>query len=219
MLVNTGAEILRERGLISTVAWAVDSERSFAMEGSILSSGTVVEWLKSVGLWSDNVGEETSLHFVPAFFGLGSPYWDPYARGLILGITPYTSREHITRAALESIAFMVADILHMISKHVSMPFIRADGGMSANEFLMQFQSDILGIPVQVPEFGELTALGAAMLSAVGAGERDMEEIRDVVRYDREYIPEKPAVWRERRMERWHEAVRRSMGWGGASWEN
>jgi len=219
ILVNTGTRIIEERGLLSTVAWSIDSRRTYALEGSILSSGTVVEWLKSMGLWVDTVGEETSLYFVPAFFGLGSPYWDPYARGTILGLSAYTNKEHITRAALESIGFMVRDILEIVSSHVPLTSIKVDGGMTRNSFLMQFQADILGVPVSVPKFGELTAMGAALLAALAQGGVSMSEIRHVVEYPEVHVPEKSERWRKNKYEKWHEAVRRSMDWASATWEN
>ncbi len=219
ILVNTGQEIMKERGLVSTVAWALDSDRTFAVEGSILSSGLIIEWLKSMGLWSESVGDETSLYFVPAFLGLGSPYWDPYARGMLIGITPYTNREHITRATLESIGYMVRDILELVLKHVELSFIRVDGGMTRNDFLMQFQADILGISVQVPEFAELTALGAGILAAMGDGKYSLSDTKDIVNYDQEFMPEKSEKWRENRYEKWRRAVQRSMGWATDSWEN
>ncbi len=210
LLANTGSELVYEKGLISTVAWSWNKERTFAIEGSILSSGTMVEWLKSMGLWSDEIGDETSLYIVPAFSGLGSPYWDPKARGAILGITPYTEKKHITRAALEAVAYMVRDTVELIKKRVEIQNLRVDGGMSKNQFLMQFQADILNAPVKVSTVSEMTARGAALAAAVGMGELKIGEV-NAPNYD-EYFPKKSEKWRDKRYRRWKEAVRRSMGW-------
>ncbi len=213
MLVNTGKKNHMEKGLLSTVAWGIDGERTYALEGSILSSGSVVEWLKGMGLWSEDVGDETSLYFVPAFAGLGSPYWDPYARGTILGITSYTKKENITRAALESIGYMVRDIAELMKKWVKIKKIMADGGMSNNDFLMQFQADILNVPVFVPDITEMTARGAAMLSAIGIGDMKVNDIQPPEE-GKLFEPEMSEEKRKNKYEKWKDAIRRSMGWYG-----
>ena len=213
MMVNTGKNNRMEKGLLSTVAWSIGRKRTYALEGSILSSGSVVEWLKGMGLWSEDVGDETSLYFVPAFAGLGSPYWDPYARGTILGITSYTKKENITRAALESIGYMVRDIAELMKKWVKIKKIMADGGMSNNDFLMQFQADILNVPVFVLAIKEMTARGAAMLSAIGIGDINLNDIQPPEE-GKLFEPEMSEEKRKNKYEKWKEAVRRSMGWYG-----
>ena len=211
MLVNTGKKNHVEKGLLSTVAWSINAQRDYALEGSILSSGSVIEWLKNMEIWTEKVGDETSLYFVPAFNGLGSPYWDPYARGTLLGISAYTKKENITRAALESIAFMVRDISEIMKKHVNISKIMADGGMSQNDFLMQFQADILNVPVVVPFTFDMTARGAAILSALGRGDIKINEVC-VPKTGKIFNPTKDEKWRKKRYKRWKEAVKRSMKW-------
>jgi len=210
MLKNTGTELERRDGLISTVAWDMGG-RYFALEGSILASGTVIEWLKAMGLWGETVGEETTLFFVPAFSGLGSPYWDASARGTILGITSYTRPEHIRRAALESIAYMVRDVIekmHIADNHE----IRADGGMTKNRFLMQFQANILARRVAVSHFENLTARGAALAAAIGLGELIIDNL-PIYENIAIYEPNASEMWREARYAMWQDAVERSRGWG------
>ena len=211
VLANTGKDIYREPGVFPTVAWSISSGITYAMEGGIFSSGNVVNWLKKIGLWSEEIPGESSLYFVPAFTGLGAPYWDQFARGLIIGVTPNTKSGDITRAALESIAYMARDILETITKRVHFNTIKVDGGMTANEFLMKFQSDILGLPVMVSEYEDITALGAAMIASMGAGIKEMDELHNIVNYIT-YEPEQSDSWRNSRYELWKKAVRRSMRW-------
>ena len=209
ILKNTGAELEQRDGLVSTVAWAM-RDRYFAWEGSILSSGTVIEWLKTIGLWGETVGEETDLFFVPAFSGLGSPYWDASARGTILGITAYTRTEHIRRAALESIAYMVRDIIEKM--RIDNIFeIQADGGMTNNRFLMQFQADILAKQIAVSPFENLTARGAAFAAAIGLGELSIDSL-PVPQNLAIYEPNASEEWRDARYAMWRKAVERSRGW-------
>ncbi len=209
LLLNTGNSIEIKKGILTTVAWSINGTTNYALEGSILSSGSVVEWLKSIGLWSDISEEENSVYFVPAFSGLGSPYWDPLARGAIFGITQKTKKIDITRAALESIGYMVRDIIEEMGKEIRI--IMADGGMTENDFLMQFQADITGIPVRVPDMKDMTARGAAILSAIGKGNITIKDIKPPEKY-REYRPMKDHTWREKRYKKWKDAVRRSMRW-------
>ncbi len=209
LLENTGEEPLKNKGLLTTVAWSI-KKRTFAQEGSILSSGTVVEWLKENGLWSEDIGDETELYFVPAFSGLGSPYWDPDARGMLIGITPYTKKEHIARAAMESIGYMVRDVVEMMDIN-RIGNIHADGGMTKNRFLMQFQADIIGKKIIVPRIKEMTVRGAAIIGAIGNNKIDVKDVPKVREFEA-FSPVKDKAWRKSRYNLWKEAVRRSMGW-------
>ncbi len=211
ILTNTGTEIVKENGLLSTVAWAIDGHREFALEGSILNAGSAVDFLKNMGLWSDIVAEESSVFFVPALSGLGAPYWDPNARALIIGLTRYTKKEHLSRAALEAVAYMVKDVLDVVENNVSFDEIKADGGMTSNEFLMQFQADILQKKVVVSG-NNTTGFGAALMAAYAAGNLSKEDLMNIPIEYRIYIPQKPESWAKKRYDAWRAAVKRAMNW-------
>lgn len=193
MLMNTGAEpVISKNRLLTTIAWQLGDVTTYALEGSVFIGGAVVQWLRDgLGLIerSKDVEElagevETSdgVYFVPAFTGLGAPHWDPFARGLIYGLTRGSTAAHIARAALEGIAFQVADVLGAMERDTGYPVeeLRVDGGAAANEMLMQFQADVLGVPVVRPEHLETTALGAAYFAGLGIG--FWEDVDDVAQH-------------------------------------
>jgi glycerol kinase len=182
VLVNTGGEARASRsGLLSTIAWGIDGKVEYALEGSIFVTGAAVQWLRDgLGLIRDaseteaiarEARDNAGVYFVPAFVGLGAPYWDPYARGTLVGVTRGTTRAHLVRAALEAIAYQSRDVVECIERdaEVRVPELRADGGATANRFLMQFQADILGRPVLRAAVAETTALGAAFLAGLATG--------------------------------------------------
>jgi len=224
ILMNTGEKpYFSNSGLLTTIAWGLDNEVEYALEGSIFIAGAAVQWLRD-NLKLINHASETEdlalsvedsgdLYFVPAMVGLGAPYWDMYARGLLIGITRGTTREHIVRAVLESIAYQTRDVLEVMSKEsgIKMETLRVDGGASNNNFLMQFQADILGVPVERPTVTETTALGAAYLAGLAVKFWDnKEEIK--WNLDRRFKPSISLEKREKLYSRWKKAVERSMRW-------
>jgi glycerol kinase len=182
MLLNTGARAVPSRhGLLTTRCAQRGSKPQYALEGSVFIAGAVVQWLRDglgiirasneIEALAASVQDAGGVYLVPAFSGLGAPHWDPYARGTMLGLTRGTTRAHIARAALEAIAFQSAEVLHAMQKDASMRLkeLRVDGGAAANDMLMQFQADILGVPVVRPKVLETTALGAAYLAGLATG--------------------------------------------------
>jgi len=226
MLMNTGDKpIYSEHGLLTTVAWGFRKKITFALDGGIYIAGAAVQWLrdklKIIGSSAETeglaleAGDNGGVYFVPAFVGLAAPHWDQYARGTIAGITGGATREQIVRATLESVAYQVKDNLEVMNKDSRIPveIMRVDGGMVANKFLMQFQADILGIPVDVPIFTETTALGAAYLAAYGAGEfSSLEDFKAHWQLAIRYEPNMSADQREDLLHNWHRAVERSKNW-------
>ena len=227
MLMNTGmTPVFSADGLLSSAAWKLGGKPlTYALDGGIYIAGAVVQWLRDklkiinnaseTGALAEAVPDTGGVYFVPAFAGLAAPHWDQYARGTIVGITGGTSREHLIRAALESIAYQVRDNLSVMRLDSGMPvdIMRVDGGAAANDFLMQFQADILGIPVDVPAVTETSALGAAYLAAFGIGDFTAES--DIVPFRRTKKVFLPAMSEDRRMEllhHWHRAVERSKHW-------
>jgi len=226
MLMNTGDKIVDSRnGLLTTVAWGLNGKTSFALDGGVYITGAAVQWLRD-GIKIINSAAETEelaksvpdtggLYFVPAFVGLAAPYWDQYARGMMIGITGSTTRAHIVRATLESIAYQVKENLDVMRKDsgIDIQVMRVDGGAVANEFLMQFQADILGIPVDVPVITETTALGAAYLAALAVGEfESLEEIAKKWKLWKRYEPKMSEDERNTLMENWRAAVERARNW-------
>lgn len=225
VLVNTGTTFPEPvPGLLSTVAWAVGGRTTYALEASIFVTGAAVQWLRD-GLGIIESAEETAelaasvdgnggVYFVPALTGLGSPWWDPWARGTIVGLTRGSGRAELARAALEAIAYQTADAVSAIegSSAVRLPELRADGGAVANGWLMQFQADILGVPVVVPEVAETTALGAALMAAVGAGVITEDRVPSLWRERARYEPSMAKGEREELLGNWHRAVERSRAW-------
>jgi len=222
MLMNTGTRrVPSANGLLTTVAWSVGGRTSYALEGSVFTAGATIQWLRDeLGLLSrasDSeamaraVPDTNGCYVVPAFTGLGAPYWDQYARGAILGLTRGVGRNHIVRAALESLAYQTADVLDAMRKDagIALNALRVDGGASANDFLMQFQSDMIGVPVERPACIETTALGAACLAGLSAGLwSGLDELKTDVGGMRRFEPSLPDEAREAALSGWHGAVDR-----------
>ena len=226
LLMNTGDKLFRSRnGLITTIASGVDGRIRYALEGSVFVGGAVVQWLRDelhliteasdTEYFARKVPDSAGVYLVPAFTGLGAPYWDMYARGVMVGLTRGAGRNHIIRAALESIAYQTADVLQAMERDAGLPLreLRVDGGASANNFLMQFQADIIGRTLRRPMIRETTALGAAYLAGLATGVwRDLDDIRSQWTLDRLYEPEMSETDRTRLRAGWHKAVERARGW-------
>jgi len=235
LLLNTGATpVASEAGLLTTVAWSFPSAAgrppavAYALEGAVFVAGAAVQWLRD-GLGLIRTAAETEplarsvpdtggVYLVPAFVGLGAPYWDMYARGTLVGLTRGTSRAHLARATLESIAYQTRDVLEVMSREAGrLPAeLRVDGGATENDFLCQFQADILGVPILRPRVRETTGLGAAYLAGLGIGLwRGPEALRDLWQLDRRFEPSMPADRREALYADWRRAVERARGWARA----
>ena len=226
LLMNTGYEpIFSTKGLLTTIAASADGKVRYALEGSVFTGGAVVQWLRdelnlltSAGQSEQcamSVKDNAGVYFVPAFSGLGAPWWDMLARGTMFGITRSANRNHIVRAALESIAYQTKDVLDAMQADTGIVLeeLKADGGASANNFLMQFQADILNKNVICPDMPEATALGAAYLAGLATGEwKDIEEIRDIHTRERWFGPRMGKKHREELLRNWAKAVERSLGW-------
>ncbi len=225
MLLHTGGEMVQSsHGLVSTPCAHLKA-KEFALEGSVFVAGAVVQWLRDglgffkssseIEALANSVLDSGDVYIVPAFTGLGAPHWDPEARGSISGLTRGTTRAHIARAALESIAFQSADILEAMQKDSGkvLKELRVDGGATANDLLMQFQADLLGVPVVRPKVLETTALGAAYLAGLTVNLwKSREEIAAQWQVEKRFEPRMEGKQREERMQRWREAVRRSLKW-------
>jgi glycerol kinase len=206
------------RGLIGTIAWGVGRSSTYALEASIFTTGAAVQWLRDALGMIDSAAQTESLagglddnagvYFVPALTGLGSPHWDPYARGTIVGLTPGAGREHLARATLEAIAYQTVDAVRAMEAASAQPLseLRADGGASSNAWLMQFQADVLGVPVVVPEISETTALGAAYLAGVGVGAWTLDEVSRSWRERTRYEPRMGEQQRAALLDGWGRAV-------------
>jgi glycerol kinase len=226
LLLNTGnSPVASENQLLTTIGWGIDERVVYCLEGSVFVAGAVVQWLRDgLGLiersadveqLAAQVTDSGGVYLVPAFVGLGAPYWDPYARGTILGITRGTSAGHLARAALESIAFQTCDLIEAMQEdaRLTLECLRVDGGASTNDLLMQFQADILGAKVHRPVVSETTALGAAYLAGLAVGYwDDVEDVRRHWILDQEFTPRLPADERAARYHRWRRAVDRSLEW-------
>jgi glycerol kinase len=225
VLLNTGADAPEpQEGLLTTVAWGLGGEVAYALEAAVFVTGAAVQWLRD-GLRIITRAAETEdlaaslesnddIYFVPALTGLGSPHWDPYARGTIVGLTRGATRAHLARAALEAIAYQTVDAVRAQEAAAGerIPSLKADGGAVANKWLMQFQADVLGVPVIVPEVAETTALGAAYLAGIATGQWTVDEVREMWREAAAYEPAMPESERDELMGRWREAVARARGW-------
>jgi len=226
MLMHTGTRPIASRNnLLTTVAWKLGGRTEYALEGSIFIAGAVVQWLRDglgliaassdVEALASQVRDTGGVYFVPAFAGLGAPHWDQYARGLVVGLTRGTTRAHLARAALEGIAFQVADVLRAMERDakIRLKELRVDGGASANNLLMQFQADLLGVPVVRPTVAETTALGAAYLAGLGVGFwKDRDDIAAHWQVDRRFVPAMRPAARAQLTGRWHRALERARGW-------
>ena len=226
LLMNTGDTPCESRnGLLTTIAVGLNGKVEYALEGSVFVGGAVIQWLRDemrfftdsrdAEYYAQKVDSNGGVYLVPAFTGLGAPYWDMYARGAILGITRGTKREHIIRAAQESIAYQVADLVQAMEADTGMPlnWLKADGGASRDRFLMQFQADILAKEVRRPAIRETTALGAAYLAGLATGVwKDREEIKRLWMCETTFAPDMEQARREKLVSDWHKAVGRSRGW-------
>ncbi|MVN86400.1 glycerol kinase GlpK [Deinococcus sp. HMF7620] len=226
MLMNTADEVVTSQNrLLSTVAWQRGEARTYALEGSVFVAGAVVQWLRDgLGLIRDaaevealatSVPDSGGVFFVPAFVGLGAPYWDPYARGTVVGLTRGSTKAHLARAALDSVAFQAADLLDAMERDsgVRLSDLRVDGGASRNNLLMQVQADLLGVTVTRPKVTETTALGAAFLAGLAVGYwQDEAELEALWQVDCQFEPGLDPAEREQRLVRWRRAVERSRAW-------
>ena len=228
MLMNTGEKPVKSKqGLLTTIAWGLDGKVEYALEGSVFIAGAAIQWLRD-GLkmvdsapdseyFAGKVEDTDGVYVVPAFAGLGAPYWDMYARGAMFGLTRGTTKEHIIRATLDSLAYQTKDVLDAMQKDskIQLNALRVDGGACANNLLMQFQSDILGTDVQRPEVIETTALGAAYLAGIAVGFYNKGQISQNWMIDRSFEPNMSTTERKKRYKGWQKAVDRTMKWEDA----
>ena len=226
MLMQTGtSKVTSENGLLTTIAWEIDGKVEYALEGSVFIGGALIQWLRDeMNLIDDSedseyhankVNDNGGVYVVPAFAGLGAPYWDMYARGTIVGLTRGTGKNHIIRASLESIAYQSMDVLDLMQTESGvMPrSIKVDGGATGNSFLMQFQSDISGLDVYKPKIAETTALGAAFMAGLAVSFwKSKDELQSIWKLDRSFTPQMKSNERERNFKGWKRAVERSRRW-------
>jgi glycerol kinase len=225
MLMNTGeTPVKSKQGLLTTIAWGLDGKVEYALEGSVFIAGAAIQWLRD-GLkmidespdseyYAMKVEDTDGVYVVPAFAGLGAPYWDMYARGAMFGLTRGTSKHHIIRATLESLAYQTKDVLDAMQKDskITLNALRVDGGACANDLLMQFQSDILGTDVQRPEVIETTALGAAYLAGIAVGFYKKDQISKNWAIDRTFSSNMASGDSKKLYKGWQKAVERTMKW-------
>ena len=226
LLMNTGEKPFPSTaGLLTTVGWRIGGQTTYCLEGAVFVAGAVVQWLRDglraiassseVETLMSRVPDSGGVYFVPAFVGLGAPHWDPYARGLVIGITRGTTIEHIARAAVDSMAYQTRDVLDLMQREcgVSLSSLKVDGGATVNSTLLQFQADLLRVPVQRPIVGETTALGAAYLAGLAVKYwRDLDDVRRNWALDREFTPAMDDRRRDSLYQGWRKAVERSLGW-------
>ncbi|MBQ5502459.1 MAG: glycerol kinase GlpK, partial [Selenomonas sp.] len=226
MLMNTGTEIHKSKnGLVTTIAWGLDGQVEYALEGSIFVAGSAIQWLRDGVRMVDSapdcewmakkVEDNGGVYVVPAFVGLGAPYWDMNARGAILGITRGTTKAHIVRATLESLAYQTRDVLEAMEADSGekLSALKVDGGAVSNNLLMQFQADILDVPVDRPQITETTALGAAYLAGLAVGVwTSKEELRNSWKLDYRFEPHMAKTEADRLYKGWRKAVKHSMHW-------
>ena len=226
LLMNTGEQLCRsENGLLTTIAIGLGGKVQYALEGSVFVGGAVIQWVRDelrfisesrdAEYYASKVPDTGGVYLVPAFTGLGAPYWDMYARGALVGLTRGTNRDHIIRAAQESIAYQSWDLVDAMEKDTGIPLsvLNADGGASRDKFLMQFQADILNKPVRRPVIRETTALGAALLAGLAAGVwSSQEEVKSRMKTDSLYEPAMDQDKRQKLLRGWHKAVGRSLDW-------
>ena len=226
VLMNTGQEMIRSKnGLLTTIAWGIDGKVSYALEGSVFIAGAAIQWLRDElrlvydspqsEYYANKIEDTDGVVVVPAFTGLGAPYWDMYARGGIFGLTRGTKREHMVRATLESLAYQSKDVIEAMQEDAKIPlaYLRVDGGASANNFLMQFQADMLNTEVHRPRTLETTSLGAAYLAGLAVGYwKDLDEISEDFSIDRTFKPQMSQEKRDKNYKYWKKAIERSMDW-------
>lgn len=225
MLMNTGDKMYKsQHGLLTTIAWGVDDKVEYALEGSIFVAGAAIQWLrdglrlldtaKDSEYYGGKVDGTDGVYVVPAFVGLGAPYWDMKARGAIFGLTRGTDKSHLIRATLESMAYQTKDVLSAMEKDskITLQALKVDGGAVANNLLMQFQADILDVPVERPKVAETTALGAAYLAGLAVGVWKKEELSMTWQLDKRFEPSMTEEKREKLYKGWQKAVKRSMDW-------
>ncbi len=226
LLMNVGEKIVKSKnGLLTTIAWGLDGKVVYALEGSIFIAGAAIQWLRdelkilydaSLSEQYANLVDDTGgVYIVPAFTGLGAPYWDMNARGAIFGITRGTKREHLIRATLESIAFQCVDVFNSIKEDskIEIKKLKVDGGASANVFLLQFQSDMLRAEVIRPEVLETTAIGSAFLAGLAVGFwKDIDEIKNIWKLDKSFSPTMDTEKRNKKLNGWKKAVQRTLNW-------
>ncbi len=223
--MNTGNRpVYSKGGLLTTVAWRINGKIEYALEGSVFNAGSVIQWLRdNLGFMENSEDSETmaesvedsgGVYFVPAFTGLGTPYWDMYARGTISGVTRGTTKEHIVRAGLEAIAYRSTEVLEVMAEDTNLELSKlyVDGGASSNDFLMQFQSDMLQCDIIRPVVRETTALGAAFLAGLATGFwKSKAALNDLAEIDRTFSPKGSMNARDNRMKGWRDAVARAKG--------
>jgi len=226
ILMNTGETAVESKNnLLTTIAWGLDGKVEYALEGSVFVAGAAIQWLRD-GLrmidsaaftesYANKVEDSQGVYVVPAFSGLGAPYWDQYARGIIVGLTRGVEKEHFIRATVESLAYQSYDVIKAMEEdsELNLTSIRVDGGAAANNFLMQFQADILDVEVVRPAIIESTAMGAAYLAGLAVGYyKDKEDICQHVRIDKTFKADIAPEVRDELIAGWQEAVKRSFGW-------
>ena len=226
LLMNTGEKpVFSQNGLVTTIAWGLGEKVTYALEGSIFVAGAAIQWLRDEMKLIANAAESEAVaqevvdtngcYVVPAFTGLGAPYWDQYARGAIVGLTRGCNRAHIVRATLDSLTYQTYDVLNAMraDSGIALASLKVDGGASANNYLMQTQADVIGAPVLRPTCVESTAMGAAYLAGLAVGFwRDQAEIRKICAVDRTFEPQLDAKSRDARIHGWHRAVQRAFDW-------
>src|SRR5690625_3352505 len=226
MLINTEDKIVDSQNeLLTTVAWGLDEKMSYALDGGIYITGAAIQWLRDGSEIIDTAQETEYLaksvpdtggvYFVPAFVGLAAPHWDQYARGMMIGITGGTTRAHIVRATLESIAYQVKENMEIMERDsgIKIQVMRVDGGPVINDFLIQFQADLLGIPIDVPVITEISALCSAYLAGLAVGEfKNLDEIAFKWKLSKRYLPKITSEERQKLMNGWKRAVERSKNW-------
>ena len=226
VLMNTGSDaISSDSGMLTTIAWGYGDEVTYALEGSIFITGAAIQWLRDglgiidevseAGPLAEKVPDTGGVYFVPAFVGLGAPYWDPYARGAILGITRGTSKEQIVRAAVEAMAYQTRDVMEAmrLDSGIDITSLRVDGGASVMDFLLEFQADLLGVEVQRPVVSETTAQGAAFMAGLSVGYwKDLDEIERIWRVEKTFSPSADREPMKKKYSLWKKAVQRARSW-------
>lgn len=226
VLLNTGSSPMAStHGLITTIGWKIGGKVTYALEGAVFVAGAAVQWMRDglraiaasadIERLSATVPDAGGVYLVPAFVGLGAPHWDPYARGLIIGLTRDTSVGHVARATVDAMAYQSRDVLELMQREagLSLAYLKVDGGASVNDQLLQFQADLLDVPVRRPVVSETTALGAAYLAGLAVGYwRDLDDVSQNWALDREFTPAMDAATRDRLVRGWQRAVERSLKW-------